>query len=349
MHLVHAVCFRIHGLSKPDERVLVEGKSGHLRVVLTADPDPYLMHGDTGMALAEAMLTGRLSDEKLKVLDEWITERVSSQRNARREKVGGKACLVVEMKNEVTVTLGIHKELSRFVVCWDAIDKDTMQASVKALVDRVLTSLLLAEECVVGFDRIGQSTVLFRSDGKPVYSFSGTVGSPTVVVSRQLGDGTSDRILSLYQSLEDDAADFKSVSRLLAASLQQADDPLRALLAGWQALEIFVNKTFGPHEQRVFEALAGEGASARQRYAKRIRDVMKNRYGLGDKFALIAAELSPETADDDVQEFQMVKDVRDEVMHGKELDDNRLPVDSVRRLVRTYLRLHLERGPEGRH
>jgi hypothetical protein len=343
MRLEHTVCYRVQGLSTVEERVLVDGDSGPFRAVLTTDPDAYLMHGDTAAALAGTEIPGGLNDGNVDSLHSWIAGRVALFRQERHMKGWACACLVIQTQDEVDVTLGEHRELDEFVVCFDAIHEEGMRKDVGAMVDRLLASILLAEDYVVGFDRIDHSSVLFREDGKPVYSFADTLGDVEMMVTRQLGETEVAKVAVLRRSLDERGSELDRVFRLLVDSLRQVDDRLRAFFSVWQAMEIFINKTFGQHEKRVFETLAGEGSSARQRYADRIRKVMNaGRYGLGDKFALIATELSPETADDDLEVFQKSKDMRDDVMHGKEFDDNSLPVEDVRRLTKTYLRLHLE-------
>jgi hypothetical protein len=62
-----------------------------------------------------------------------------------------------------------------------------------------------------------------------------------------------------------------------------------------------IYETFKPYEERLFRELdRDDHPNARRRYLERVRSVMSDKYRLTDKFALIAATLSPESADEDV-------------------------------------------------
>ena len=76
-----------------------------------------------------------------------------------------------------------------------------------------------------------------------------------------------------------------------------------------------------------------------------IRGVMKDKYRLADKFGIVAMQLSAIDADKDVIAFREAKKVRDELFHGSNIDENTLPVASVRSLLVKYLQLHLGEHP----
>ena len=68
---------------------------------------------------------------------------------------------------------------------------------------------------------------------------------------------------------------------------------------------------------------------------------MSSKYRLSDKFALIASLLSPESADEDVEQFKQAKNDRDKLLHGQDVHEASLPVQIVQELARKYLRIHL--------
>jgi hypothetical protein len=142
----------------------------------------------------------------------------------------------------------------------------------------------------------------------------------------------------------DSHRDLQRVSTLFLASLEAAADRLRSFLAAWNALEIIVAKVFPEYEELTFAqaGVGGETASL-QRYIRRIQDVMKDKYGLADKFALIAANLAPTAADDDLAQFVAAKKQRDILFHGGDVPESSLAVGQVQGLFRKYLRLHLAR------
>ena len=67
---------------------------------------------------------------------------------------------------------------------------------------------------------------------------------------------------------------------------------------------------------------------------------MTSKYNLVQKFALVAAELSPDTAEADVATFKRLKGQRDEV-HSADLGGRQLPLDDLRQLLRRYWAAYL--------
>jgi hypothetical protein len=148
----------------------------------------------------------------------------------------------------------------------------------------------------------------------------------------------------LYRLLSADTI-LQRVQRLIRSSFETEDDPLRSFLAAWLAFEIFVNMVFGTYEAFFFNSLLEEGHLEIQRkYLTRIREVMKDKYRLADKFAAVSYQLSPGTGDEDLKTGLQVKKVRDELFHGESVDEGSLPVKPIRDLACKYLRLHFERG-----
>jgi hypothetical protein len=110
--------------------------------------------------------------------------------------------------------------------------------------------------------------------------------------------------------------DLERVNRLLVSSLQSERDTMRSFLDAWTAMEILINKTFKSYEGRY-------------------------KYPLVDKFRLLASRLCPENADEDVRQLTRVKKIRDNLLHGQDIDEASLPVRTVQDLARRYLRLRL--------
>jgi hypothetical protein len=74
----------------------------------------------------------------------------------------------------------------------------------------------------------------------------------------------------------------------------------------------------------------------------RLRDVMKDKYNIRDKFVLVASELEAANADGDIGEFKELEDERDAIHEIKIAPDARPTADACL-LLRKYLELHLAR------
>jgi hypothetical protein len=166
-------------------------------------------------------------------------------------------------------------------------------------------------------------------------------GEPSVL--RAIPEETIESVTSWYQTISQDPQ-LERVNRLIVSSLQIKRDKLRSFLFVWAAIEILINKTFGVYEERFFKELdEGDYPDARRQYLERVRNVMKDKHRLTDKFALIASLLCPESADEDVRQFKQVKEERDKLSHGQDVQEGHLPVAAAQELARRYLRLHLTR------
>jgi hypothetical protein len=162
-------------------------------------------------------------------------------------------------------------------------------------------------------------------------------------VIRAISVDTLDSVGNWYRAIAGDLKFVERVVRLPTASLQTEGDALRAFLHAWTALEILINKTFKRYETQFFSELSeGNHPKARLQYLERIREVMGNKYRLTDKFALIAALLSPADADEDVRQFKQAKKERDNLTHGQDVAEATLPISMAQSLVRKYVRLHLD-------
>jgi hypothetical protein len=163
-------------------------------------------------------------------------------------------------------------------------------------------------------------------------SASGSHSSMTSVSKEILADAAH---LSNVLFAKDD---LKTVSHLLSRSLRTTDD-LQAFLTAWAALEILITKSFkSTYEPKLYETL-GNATSAGQ-FLTRVRDVMKDKYNIRDKFVVVSSSLDPINAEQDIQEFKNIKSERDGI-HEMKLKPIGYPTHKVQNLLRKYLRLHL--------
>jgi Pentapeptide repeats (8 copies) len=83
---------------------------------------------------------------------------------------------------------------------------------------------------------------------------------------------------------------------------------------------------------------------ARAPFITRLRDVMKDKYNIRDKFIVIASELDIADANSDIELFIRAKDKRDAI-HKMSVPPEALPIHEARHLLRKYLELHLGSEP----
>ncbi len=329
--------------AKEDKELVVDSTQG-LRAILTSQPDSYTFQGDRSLAVANLMLQALFRAEPTS--DEFkqrVTDAVEEIKSSRKKQFGGNPFLVVIGESEVTLFNPSHeREAGDFIVCFDGINKDTIRDKYNKAITAIITSLTSEVDNVIGIKKVADSVVLFQEGGKPVYSYSPSVGAAKAYVSTKLTMERIEAIGKLYRLFAADTT-LQRVQRLLKSSLENEEDLLRSFLAAWSAFEILVNKIFSTYENKFFNAiLEGEYPEVRKKYLERIRDVMKGKYRLADKFAAIGFQLSPDTADEDLKTVRQVKAIRDELSHGGSVDEANLPVNPIRDLASKYLRLHIE-------
>jgi hypothetical protein len=151
----------------------------------------------------------------------------------------------------------------------------------------------------------------------------------------------------ILESVQNDANRFTTderlttIARLLVHSHKTKGNDLQSFIEVWAALEVFVNGLFkDQYEQEWLKRLADGTPPSAQRYFARLKEVMKDKYRLIDKFVVIASLLNDDAAEADGAAVKRIKDVRDTLHTGKIAGMN-LPVHEAQKLLRKYLRLHM--------
>ncbi len=345
----YTAIFSIKGLSLPPaegEKALVVDSAAGLRAILTSQPNSHTFEGDRSLAVAGLMLRALFNSEPTgNEFKQRVATAVEELRAARQREFGSSSFLIVIGEGEVPSFNPTHeRDAEDFIVCFDGADKRAIRGRFHDKLTALLNSIVSEAETVIGIRKVADPVVFFQEDGRPVYSYTFSVGPARAYVSRPLADKQVQAIGELYRLLSADTV-VQRVQRLIRSSFETEDDPLRSFLAAWSAFEIFVNKVFGTYESSFFDSMLEERHSeVQKKYLGRIREVMKDKYRLTDKFAAVSFQLSPATGDEDLKTVLQVKKVRDELSHGEAVDEARLPVKPIRDLTSKYVRLHVERG-----
>lgn len=350
----HTIVYWIKGIRLPkdeDNRDVVISAQEKFRAILTNNPDSYCLENDRKDAVANLILNKVYGRVDLETFNKYLAD-VSGQITElrRKEFLGGPYFVLVKEGTADKILQSHEQELEDFVVCFDQIDEEDVReyqleegirTESKPYILNALSAVVLTTRGVIeGLKKASDSVVFFREDGKPVYSY---VFWTSVNAFLCIGIGTEDinSIAELYENLDADRK-LERVSQLLISSLETEDDILRSFLFAWTALEILINKTFTVYENQFIQELSGgDYPKARSQYLDRIRTVMKDKYRLTDKFALITSLLCPKDADRDIFSFEEAKKTRDKLSHGQDFDEAGLPVYSIQYLVQKYLRLHI--------
>lgn len=373
------------GIKLPDESESLElYNSGGRRFTLTRDPASLLMPIDRGAAIGttvftsisrqvandpragaaapgslykptkaaiDAMILRGFSDQPAGELEAAVaaaTDEIIAERE-RKRRVGW-TVLVLEAQGDVEASVDEARsgDCGEFIVCFDAVDEEAVRQDHRADEDAMKLALALDTSPPGSFTALSSGVYLTTDEGKAIYSLSYRAYAEVVLVTR-LREETLGRILARYQRLRHRGG-LERVQRLF---VQMSDvrtdrlDRLRPFLWGWAALEILIAKAFKLYEEEFLAPLTkADHPTLRERFLKRVRDVMKDKYRLADKFDVVSAVLFPNAPDSEVQDdgdkFRRLKGIRDSVYHGDDVSEWDLPVSELAELLRKYVLGYME-------
>jgi hypothetical protein len=345
MQCNYVAVFAVHAVAVPQEAgTLQVYEDDGVLAVLTNDPTELLRDASRGAVLGTLLLKGVFGSPDPRDFHEKLQQEMAAAAEARQRAAGSAPYLVVRVTLEAEVSLrDPHKDLPDFSLYFDAIDKDAIRAQARPEADRVLAAVIVASDSDPRFDRLLESIYLIAPNGHVVYSLTASFGAAALLV-RAFPKDLAD-LVKRYLSVSRRAGgvDLTSVYGLLRAAVDGRTEPLRAFVAAWSALEIFVNKVFGLYDRIWFDRLTAGHTAVETAPFSGLRDVMKGKHRLTDKFTVIAIVLDSAAAITDIAAFDELKRARDKLFHGGVPEDTHLPADRVLSLTRKYLRLHVER------
>ena len=345
MNYIYTIIYRFEGISDTnlvEDKVVYQDDVLGINVLLTKDINRHCLNIDTGLACASLIFRGMLADDKLQKLPKAIEVELQKIQEARRQKKKSETYVVIIIKGneELNVDEKLHKETDQFHICFDAIEKDSLRDQHKEKVYSIVSSLSMCTGPEYHAERISSGIHFVDDNGKPLYSFTVQGGRARVILAKPVDIEKENEITEVI-NLSIGNQQLKTPFRLFTQSLETANDELRSFISAWSALEIFTNKVFSSYEKQFIINIADDHSShGVNQFLARIKDVMKDKYRLTDKFSLIASFLSNEI-EEDIELFKSLKNIRDIISHGKEFDEESLPVEDARKLAAKYLKSHM--------
>lgn len=332
----------VGGISLPKETPTVELSSAPThRFLLTSEPDAFLLISDRATALRRLALrkvVGHLREAEVStVLPSTIEEVV----DVRRKKAAGCAVLIGEAYGQVEVTAARRiLDGPGFAVFLEAVDTKSLRRAHQESFDALRAALALTSSSLPRYRLVSEGLELRDTDETASYSITFEM-SGEVSVATSLRPSQATETAARFGELRR-AKDLRVVRRLFAVYSDADTDNLRRFLAGWAALEVFVNTRFAEYRDVFMSPLiSGSNPGLREHFLLRLGSVMKMRYKPADKFLAIAAILF-----DDVPETEVKKEVelfarlakqRNRLYHGKEVDERSLPVNELGVILRKCL------------
>ena len=332
----------IGGITIGEESPLIELTGSQCpRFILTKDPDPYLAKVDEASAVGRLMLKGLVGQHESTDFQSALTLEVEEIKAERKKKVGSRTVLLFQVQGEIEASVkDPFREHETFIVTFDAIERNQVRQLHKAEIEAIKVAIALENDTPLRFTCLADGTYLLDDSGKPVYSISLSV-SGEGTVSTPLSEEAVARIGARYAALKQKRA-LDSVNRLFSQMTDYDSDRLKTFLSGWAAFEILIAKSFKSYEQKFFSLSTKAGQpTLQERFLARIKNVMKDKYRLRDKFTAVTAVLFPNIGDDEAEknytDFCELKKLRDKIFHGEPFSEKDLPVHKMAALLQKYL------------
>lgn len=339
----------IGGIGMPlgkSRMVLAETDSGTYS--LETDISEPLALADRGQALGNVMLTAMVGQSKGVTAEERLSAALDELREERDRKAGKLPVLLFVGHGEVDVRQeGTRREEQDYVVTFDSFDKVAIRDRYNHGHRSMQLALALEASTRVRFNEIAAGTYCTAPDGKTLYSINFTGGGEGTV-STALSDAAVENICRRFSMLNGQA-ELKSTVRLFADMALWRRERFRAFISGWAALETLIKKTFGEYEQAFYGKLdSPHQPEMAEQFLVRLREVLGPNPNVRDKFLVVSAVLLPQQpaqdARADLEAFRSIKKQRDQIAHGAEFDESRLPIAELSRLLTKYLAAHADRS-----
>lgn len=345
MEYRYTVVYRLEGISNnnlDEDKTVYQDEDIGIAVVLTSDVNRHCLSIDRGLACAILLLRGMFHDENIQefptAIDSEIT-KIQEERSSKN-KSGAYAVIVISGQAELDIKDNLHRETHQFRIAFDAIDKDSIRNQHKERIHAIVASLAISTSPEYHVERIASGIYFLDVNEKPLYTYTLQGGRARFILAKPV-DLEKEMEISRVIGLSNANMQLKTPFRLLIQSLETTQDNLRAFISAWSALEILTNKAFPVYEAKFIAGIVDDhNTHGVNDFLERIKDVMKDKYRLADKFSLVASFLSSDITED-IELFKSMKKVRDNISHGKEFDEEALPVDNARKLASKYLKNHM--------
>ncbi len=342
MKYKYTAIFSIKGLKLPDgksEISLVDEPKSDLNAILTGDPNKHTFELDLSLAIMSLFFREKISEDILEQRLKILVEEIQAN---RKNKYGKNPFLVITFYGENLDFRPKHSEkYGEYFISIDEIDKEKLQNIFEKKITAVLNALILISETVFKIEKLNTGIVYIHPDKKLYFPYNISAGIVSAYISKPINSDQIEIIGKTYNKLDSDVS-LESIQRLNKESAL-TDDKLRSFLFAWLALEIFINKVFSDYESKIFSiVLESNQTEVRREFLERIKEVMKDKYRLIDKFSAISVLLSPSTSEMDLQIVKDAKKIRDSFSHTGLIDEDELPIEKIRSILNKYVRLHLQ-------
>lgn len=332
----------IHNPDRGDVDLYIKEGFPSVRALLTDKLDDHCYELDRAQSVGYLMLKSIFGKRESTELNVEVETEISRIRERRNKDLEGSEKLIFIAEGEANPDFSKpNREADDYILGFGIINKETISETYSDQLHTILAALFMSTEHeIIEVKKVRGDVFLINELGKPIYSFD-FAGGGEAYLSRR----TTDEVIAEAQGHSIklmNERNLNKVYKLLIQAVSRDNDRLRRFMFSWSALEILINKVFSEYEKNFIENLTGaDPAKHTQRYFDRIRDVMKDKYRLADKFVVVASGIGGDFIETDLEMFIKIKGTRDALFHGDRVDDETLPISETVKLLKKYLRRHI--------
>ena len=258
MKYEYVVAYRVTGIEHkvPSDLELLVGENGQLHAVLTKTPDKFDGYINDRITVWPSLVKWFESQSNV-----WWAEQFRNDTTSR-PKCEDAPHIVIQIMGERGDLDGKEiVEADSFVIHLNPTDpSDSIRAESEDTIAAILVSLILETGGTLTLDKMWDSVVMVRGDGKRTIPFNCSQIAE-ITDCDSLANDSPTKITDRYRRLSSGKEGLGTVLRLLKLSLETEKDKLRSFLFGWSAAEIFVNQVFTKYEKNMFVELGGDSQS----------------------------------------------------------------------------------------
>lgn len=336
--------YHLLGISPPpddQEQIIAEYSSTNAKGFIAYNLDKHLFEIDRATAVGNSLLKNLFGQAGEESIEKKLESEINDIQNNRNKNTGKGVFLIFEATGETdSFNPRTERELPDFIIAMDGINKQPIRAQYQHSIRGLLSSFSVSSKNFCGVKKVTDGVIFFNKDNKPVYSISFNM-SGKAIVSTSLNTKMLKSIKYFAKVFEDDK-NLESVARLLSQSLNEESDELLSFLSIFSAIEIFVNKNFEFYKKCILV----DNNKLNKSFMRFLKDAQKDerdKFTLVEKFSIISFDLSPDNVENYFKEFKPIKDVRDDLVHGKDISIPLLPTKDAQKLLRELLSLHIKK------
>jgi len=338
--------FQIKGITlhKEENIELLNDSATSIRAILTKQPNSYCFENDHCIAVCMQCSADLLRQPESSNFEKKVDERIKKIQQEREKESQDDSFLIIEKTGMLdNFNPEIHKQYINYdVIYLEDSKKDYIHNLTIHFINSVLLALALeAKEPLIIKENSG-SIIFYKEENRPIYPFSILLLPLKVFGTTVIEGDTIKQVNNYYKALTSGQL-LDIIVKLTILSLEFDEDILHSFLAAWTALEIFINTVYKDYETFLSEELNKNNHSQFEKTYLRLKEKYKeDRSVLLKRFIKISVQLNPANTEDDIDKFHKAKDLRNDLFHhNREVDEKDLPVESVKKLVKKYLKLHL--------